>query len=64
MGERSRPRARRSPGHPCGLVCPQIRMMLTPWFVDDDGLPMRVLTAVEADGAANVDAAGQELEKS
>jgi hypothetical protein len=38
-------------------------MTLTPWFVDDDGLPMRVLTG-EADEAANVDAAGREVEKS
>jgi hypothetical protein len=38
-------------------------MMVSPWFVDDEGLPMRTLTG-EADEAANVDADGRELEKS
>jgi hypothetical protein len=39
-------------------------MTLTPWFVDDDDLPTRVLLGVEADETANVDAAGRVLEKS
>jgi hypothetical protein len=36
---------------------------MSPWFVDDEGLPTRTLTG-EADEAANVDADGRELEKS
>jgi hypothetical protein len=39
-------------------------MRLSAWFVDDDdSLPTRTLTG-EADEAANVDAAGREVEKS
>jgi hypothetical protein len=64
MGERSHPRARRPPGHPSGTICPQIKMMLTPWFVDSDDLPTRVLLGVEADEAAKGDAAGREVENS
>lgn len=29
-----------------GTTCPTIRMKITPWFLDDDGVPTRTVTAV------------------